>query len=101
MKPQDVSQECWDDFVAHRKAKRAIITARVVKTIRTEAESAGWTLEQALDHMVLHGWRGFKAEWVEKKQRKQDQKQDLWNQLTGRNIIDLEDVRCKAIANAS
>jgi hypothetical protein len=101
MKPEDVSQECWDDFVAHRKAKKAIITSRVVKTIREEAHAAGWTLEQALDHMVLLGWRGFKAEWVEKKQRKQDQKQDLWNQLTGRNIIDLEDVRCKAIANAS
>lgn len=93
MKPEDVSQECWDDFVAHRKAKRAIITARVVKTIRDEASSAGWTLEQALDHMVLMGWRGFKADWVQRK------KQDLWDQLTGRNVIDLEDVRCKAIAN--
>ena len=99
MKPEDVSQECWDDFVAHRKAKRAIITARVVKTIRDEASSAGWTLEQALDHMVLMGWRGFKADLVDKKQLKQDQKQDLWDQLTGRNVIDLEDVRCKAIAN--
>jgi hypothetical protein len=43
--------------------------------------------------MVLMGWRGFKADWVERK------KQDLWDQLTGRNVIDLEDVRCKAIAN--
>lgn len=95
MKPEDVTQECWDDFIAHRKAKRAIITARVVKTIRDEAHRAGWTLEQALDHMVLMGWRGFKAEWVASKN---NSKQDLWDQLTGKNVIDLEDVRCKAIA---
>lgn len=97
MKPQDVSQECWEDFIAHRKVKRAIVTPRVINTIRTEAHQAGWTLEQALDHMVLMGWRGFKADWVDKK----TQKQDLWNQLTGRNVIDMEDARCRAIANAS
>lgn len=95
MKPEDVTQECWDDFIAHRKAKRAIITVRVVKKIRDEAHKAGWTLEQALDHMVLMGWRGFKADWVGKK----TQKQDLWDQLTGRNIIDMEQARCRAIAN--
>ena len=99
MKPEDVSQECWDYFVEHRKVKKAIVTPRVVSMIRTEAHAAGWTLEQAIDHMVLMGWRGFKADWVEKKHRKQDQKQDLWNQLTGRNVIDMGEARCKAIAN--
>ena len=97
MKPEDVSQECWDYFLEHRKFKKAIVTPRVVNMIRTEAHQAGWTLEQALDHMVLMGWRGFKADWVDKKA----QKQDLWNQLTGRNVIDMEDARCRAIANAS
>ena len=95
MKPEDVSTECWDDFIAHRKVKRAIVTPRVINTIRTEAQIAGWTLEQALDHMVLMGWRGFKADWVDKK----TQKQDLWDQLTGRNVIDIGEARCKAIAN--
>jgi len=95
MKPDDISADCWNDFIAHRKAKRAIVTNRVINTIRQEAHLAGWTLEQALDHMVLMGWRGFKAEWVEKK----TQKQDLWDQLTGRNIIDMEQARCRAIAN--
>jgi hypothetical protein len=93
MKPEDVTQECWEYFLQHRKFKKAIVTPRVISMIRAEAHQAGWTLEQALDHMVLMGWRGFKADWVERK------KQDLWDQLTGRNVIDLEDVRCKAIAN--
>ena len=95
MKPTDVSQGCWDDFLAHRKAKRAIVTPRVINTIRQEAQIAGWTLEQALDHMVLMGWRGFKSDWVEKKQVKQD----LWSHLTGKNVIDMEEAKCKAIAN--
>lgn len=95
MKPTDVSQDCWDDFLAHRKAKRAIVTTRVINTIRQEAQLAGWTLEQALDHMVLMGWRGFKADWVEKKQVKQD----LWSHLTGKNVINMEEAKCKAIAN--
>jgi hypothetical protein len=93
MKPEDVTQECWEYFLQHRKVKKAIVTPRVISMIRAEAHQAGWTLEQALDHMVLMGWRGFKADWVERK------KQDLWDQLTGRNVIDMEQVRCKAIVN--
>jgi hypothetical protein len=93
MKPEDVTQECWEYFLQHRKVKKAIVTPRVINMIRAEAHQAGWTLEQALDHMVLMGWRGFKADWVERK------KQDLWDQLTGRNVIDMEQARCKAIAN--
>ena len=95
MKPVDVPQDCWDDFLAHRKAKRAIVTQRVINSIREEAKIAGWTLEQALDHMVLMGWRGFKADWVEKKQVKQD----LWSHLTGKNVIDMEEAKCRAIAS--
>lgn len=99
MKPSDVSSECWEDFVAHRKQKRAILTERVVRMIRQEAELAGWTLEQALDHMMLMGWRGFKADWVEKKQTGKQKKQELWNHLVGNNVIDMEDAKCKVIAN--
>jgi hypothetical protein len=66
MKPEDVTQECWEYFLQHRKVKKAIVTPRVINMIRAEAHQAGWTLEQALDHMVLMGWRGFKADWVER-----------------------------------
>ena len=94
MKPTDVSDECWSDFIQHRKQKRAIVTPRVIRMIRQEAEQAGWTLEQALDHMMLMGWRGFKADWVERKA----QKQELWNHLVNSNVVNLEP-SCKAIVN--
>ena len=59
--------------------------------IRDEAAQAGWSLEQALDHMMLMGWRGFKADWVERKA----QKQDLWNHLVN-NVVEMP---CKVIVN--
>lgn len=64
VKPADVSDELWADFLAHRKQKKAIVSERVINTIRNEAKIAGWTLEEALDEVILRDWRGFKAEWV-------------------------------------
>lgn len=63
-KPDDVSDDLWADFLAHRKQKKAIVSERVINTIRNEAKIAGWTLEEALDEVILRDWRGFKAEWV-------------------------------------
>jgi len=83
MKPSDVTDECWSDFLAHRKAKRAIVTERVIHRIRVEAELAGYTLEEALNECVDRGWQGFKAEWVVKKEVKHDRKSDL---ILGRRV---------------
>jgi hypothetical protein len=69
--------------LAHRKAKRAIVTERVVQRIRAEAELAGYTLEEALNECVDRGWQGFKAEWVVKKEVKHDRKSDL---ILGRRV---------------
>ena len=63
-KPDDVSDDLWADFLAHRKQKKAIVSERVINTIRNEAKIAGWTLEEALDEVILRDWRGFKAEWI-------------------------------------
>jgi hypothetical protein len=83
MKPTDVSQECWDDFLAHRKQKRAIVTERVVNRIRAEAELAGYTLEEALNECVDRGWQGFKSDWVMKKESMSDRKSNL---ILGRRV---------------
>lgn len=64
VKPDDVSDDLWADFLAHRKQKKAIVSERVINTIRNEAKIAGWTLEEALDEVILRDWRGFKADWV-------------------------------------
>lgn len=64
LKPADVSDEVWSDFLAHRKRVRADLTNTALQGIMREAEKAGWTLEAALAECVVRGWRGFKAEWV-------------------------------------
>ena len=35
--------------------------------LQTEADKAGWTLEQALSECCLRGWQAFKADWVKEK----------------------------------
>lgn len=62
--PPDVSESVWQDFVKHRKLKRAAITESAVKGIKREADKAGWTLEAALIEIMARGWQGFNAEWV-------------------------------------
>ena len=66
-KPNDVSADLWADFLNHRKQKKAPVTERVISLIRNEAKNAGWTLEEALNEVILRNWTGFKAEWVEAK----------------------------------
>ena len=63
-RPDDVSQQVWDDFLALRKAKRATLTATALSGIRNEAGRAGMTLEHALSMCCMRGWQGFKAAWV-------------------------------------
>lgn len=63
-KPEDVSQEVWEDFKKLRKGKRAAITETTIKGIRTEAEKIEWGLERALSEMCARGWQGFKSSWV-------------------------------------
>ncbi len=64
VKPDDVSQSVWDDFIKLRGVKKAPVTETVVKLIRSEASKIGWSLEQALSEACARGWKGFKSEWV-------------------------------------
>ena len=58
------------------------MTDIVIKSIRSEADKAGWTLEQALIEITARGWRGFKAEWVKDKKSVVDKKMDVLSGLT-------------------
>jgi len=58
----------WQEFVNHRKAKKAQVTQLVVDGIQAEANKAGFSLEDALKEIVVRNWQGFKAEWVADKQ---------------------------------
>jgi len=62
--PEGVSQEVWQEFIAHRKAKKAKVTELVIEGIGKEASKAGWSLEDALKETIVRNWQSFKAEWV-------------------------------------
>ena len=65
--PEGVSVDVWDSFVKHRKTKKAPITDLVMASIRKEAITAGWTIEQAIHEIVVRNWSTFKSDWVDKK----------------------------------
>ncbi len=63
-KPAGVDDRVWSDFVALRKAKRALLTETALVGIAREATKAGITLDEALRTCCERGWQGFKAEWA-------------------------------------
>ena len=65
--PIGVSQQVWESFVKQRKTKKAQVTQLVIDGIQKEANKAGWTLEMALNEVVVRNWQSFKAEWVKDK----------------------------------
>lgn len=70
--PEGVSQSVWDEFIAHRKAKKAKVTELVIEGIAKEATKAGWSLEDALKETIVRNWQSFKAEWVAVKPQMQN-----------------------------
>lgn len=69
--PDGVSDDVWQSFLKIRKAKKAPMSDLALAGIKREADSAGWTLEDALSECVTRGWQSFKADWVEKKKASQ------------------------------
>lgn len=65
-RPEAVSEQVWNDFTQQRNKLKAPVTQTALEGIAKQAELAGWTLEQALAECTIRGWRGFKAEWVNK-----------------------------------
>lgn len=64
-KPDGVSEIVWQEFVGHRKAKKAPVTALVMQSLYQEAKKAGWDLESVLKEIVFRNWQSFKADWVQ------------------------------------
>ena len=62
-KPELVSDQIWDDFLAVRKRKNAELTLTAWNGIVKEAEKAGISIEEALRICCERGWQGFKADW--------------------------------------
>ena len=52
-----------EDFITHRKSKRAAITKTVLVGYQREAHKAGMPLAEAITISIERNWQGFKAEW--------------------------------------
>lgn len=59
VRPDDVSEQVWQDWKAHRKAKRATVNQTVLAKLRRDAGAAGMTLEEAMAYTVAQGHQGF------------------------------------------
>jgi hypothetical protein len=66
IRPIDISESVWDDFIAIRNKVKKPFTETALKIIQREAQKAGFTLEQALETCCARGWQGFEAAWVQK-----------------------------------
>jgi hypothetical protein len=66
-RPNGVSEQVWDDFIALRKAKRAPLSQTALAGILSEADKALMTLEDTLTECITRGWQSFKAEWMKPK----------------------------------
>lgn len=62
--PEGVSDSVWQEFIAHRKSKKARVTQLVIDGISEQARIAGWSLENALKETIVRNWQSFKADWV-------------------------------------
>ena len=80
--PSGVSETVWQDFINHRKAKKAQVTQRVINDSAEQARLAGWPLEDAINETVVRNWQTFKAEWVSVKQTSTQKAQANMHQLT-------------------
>jgi len=59
-----LTEQTAGEFIAHRKAKGAKLTARAWQGVVAEAGKAGWPVEQAVCKALARGWTGFEAAWV-------------------------------------
>lgn len=62
--PSEVDQQVWSDWLALRKAKKAPVTATVVRSAIAEAAKAGMTLESFLRVWCARGSQGLQADWL-------------------------------------
>tara|TARA_Y100001978_G_C23575103_1_gene376148 strand:+ start:290 stop:790 length:501 start_codon:yes stop_codon:yes gene_type:complete len=68
-RPRNVSKKTWDDFLVHRKNKKAPLTETALKGIKNEVKKTTISLEDALVMCQARGWQSFKSDWVTKEQK--------------------------------
>ncbi len=64
VRPPDIPEQVWSDWLALRKAKRAPVTQTVIDGARAEAEKAGLALADFLAIWCRRGSQGLEASWL-------------------------------------
>lgn len=64
-----VDKQIASEYLQLRKRKKANLTPVALDGLRREASIAGMSLGDAMRVCVENGWQGFKAEWVQNRQR--------------------------------
>lgn len=80
-----ITEQLAEDFITHRKAKKAPITKTALERLQKQADLAGLPLAEVAEIMIERGWRGFKADWDwqetpqrQPKKSKFDDNDDSW-----------------------
>lgn len=81
--PAGVEDQVWLDFIAHRKRVKAPVTETALKGFAREAQKAGISLNDAISVAITQGWRGFKAEWVQSQNYRDQLHQHRMQQVAG------------------
>lgn len=69
-KPDDVTDQTWDDWLSLRASKKAPVTTTVVNGAASEASKAGMPLEAFLQVWCLRGSQGLEASWLTEAERR-------------------------------
>ena len=99
---QGVDQKLTSEYMEVRKAKKAVNSETAFKSLISEQQKSGLTLNQVIEHCVVNSWKGFKAEWIKSSNqaKPKQQREQAWadyyakrNQQQPNNIIDVIEVQ--------
>lgn len=68
---QGADQKLISEYMEVRKAKKAVNSETAFKSLISEQQKSGLTLNQVLEHCVVNSWKGFKAEWIKNQNQNQ------------------------------
>lgn len=81
---QGADQKLISEYMEVRKAKKAVNSETAFKSLVSEQQKSGLTLNQVLEHCVVNSWKGFKAEWIKNQNTvhgQQPQKPSRWDEI--------------------
>jgi hypothetical protein len=73
-RPSYASEQDWEDYMAHRKKKKAAMTERAHTATMKQIDLSidrGFTFSEIVDEVTNRGWAGFKDEWMKKADQQQ------------------------------